>query len=121
MAQLLGRAYIKIGGELLRSEAGAKIDIGGAVRTAVVGSFAVHGYAEKVKESTVECEVALAKGESVARFRDITDASIHFECDTGQVFVVRNAWLADPPVITEGEGGKIPLKFVGPPAEEQTT
>jgi len=117
--QHIGRAFIKVDGDLLRSETGAKIDLGGAVRTPVVGT-AVHGYAETVKEAMVECEVSVAKGESMARLRDITDATVTFEADTGQSWVIRNAWLAEPPVITDGEGGKVPLKFVGPPAEELT-
>lgn len=119
MGQVLGRAFIKAGGELLRTESGAKIDLGGIVRTAVMGAAGVHGYAEKIKEATLECEVVLAAGDSLEKFRKMTDITVTFECDSGQVYVIRNAWCQDPPVITEGEGGKIPLKFIGPQAEEQ--
>lgn len=118
MAQLLGRAFIKTNGELLRSNDGAKVDLGGAVRNPVVGSHSVHGFAEKVKEATVECEINLAVGDTLEGLRNITDATITFECDTGQRYIVRQAFLTEPPVITEGEGGKIPLKFAGQPAEE---
>lgn len=116
--QLLGRAYIKVDGALLRSNNGAKIDLGGVVRDPVVGNQ-VHGYAEKVKEATVECEISLGKGDSMESIRNISDASITFECDTGQTYLVRHAFLTDTPVITEGEGGKIALKFAGQPALEQ--
>lgn len=115
--QLLGRAFIKVDGALLRSNAGAKIDLGGFVREPVIGNQ-VHGYAEKVKEASVECEVSLAVGDSLETTRNITDATITFECDTGQVYVVKHAFLMEPPIITEGEGGKIALKFAGEPAEE---
>lgn len=118
MAQLLGTAYIKTDGDLLRSNPGAKIDLGGPVRDAVVGAGTVHGYTEKTKEATVECEISLAKGDSLAAIRNITNATVTFECDTGQVFIVRHAFLTEPPVVSEGEGGKIPLKFAGMPAEE---
>lgn len=118
MSQLLGRAWIKVDGDLLRSNDGAKIDLGGPVRDPVVGSHSVHGYAEKIKEATVECEISLAKGDSLETIRNITDAIITFECDSGQTYVVRQAFLTEPPVITEGEGGKVPLKFAGQPAEE---
>lgn len=117
MAQLLGRAFIKVDGELLRSNTGAKIDLGGAVRGAVIGN-AVHGFAESIKESMVECEISLAKGDSLEALRNTSNATITFECDTGQTYIVRGAWLTDPPVVTEGEGGKIALKFAGQPAEE---
>lgn len=116
MAQLLGRAYVKIDGAVLRSNTGAKLDVGGVVRSAVVGNQ-VHGYAESVKEATVECEISLAKGDSLEGLRNTAGATITFECDTGQTYVVRDAWLQDPPVMTEGEGGKIPLTFGGQPAE----
>lgn len=118
MAKLLGWAFINVGGQRLRSMAGAKIDLGGVVREPVVGSSRVHGYSEKVKEATVECEIALAAGDSLNTIRSITDANIIFECDTGQCYTVRQAFLTDPPVVTEGEGGKIALKFAGQPAEE---
>ncbi len=118
MAQLLGRAFIKLDGDLLRSNDGAKIDLGGAVRDPVVGSHTVHGYAEKIKEATVECEISLAKGDSLEPLRNTTDATITFECDSGQTYIVREAFLMEPPVVSEGDGGKIPLKFAGQPAEE---
>lgn len=115
--QLLGRAFLKVDNLLLRSNQGAKIDIGGFVREPVVGNQ-VHGFSEKVKESSIECEVSLARGDSLETLRNITDATITFECDTGQTYVVRHAFITDTPVITEGEGGKIGLKFAGEPAEE---
>lgn len=117
MSQLLGRAYIKVDGDLLRSNTGAKIDLGGVMRGAVVGNQ-VHGYSESVKEATVECEISLAKGDNLEKIRNIADATVTFECDTGQTYIVRQAFLTEPPVVTEGEGGKIALKFAGQPAEE---
>lgn len=117
--QVLGKAYIKANGELLRSETGAKIDLGGVNRNVVKGAAGVHGFAEETMESTVECTIALATGDTLEKFRAMKDVTITFECDTGQVYVVRNAWLAVPPVLTEGQGGQVPLKFFGPPAEEQ--
>jgi len=116
MAQLLGRAYIKVDGDTLRSNTGASLDVGGPVRNAVVGN-AVHGYAETIKEAVVECEISLAKGDVIDGLRSTTASTITFECDTGQVYVVRDAWLQDPPKMTDGEGGKIPLTFGGQPAE----
>lgn len=117
MAQLLGRAYIKVDGALLRTNTGAKIDLGGTMRSAVVGN-AVHGYAESIKQSSLECEISLAAGDSLESYRNVKDATITFEADTGQVYVIRNAWLTEPPVVNDSEGGKIALKFEGQPAEE---
>lgn len=118
MAKLLGWAFINVGGQRLRSMPGAKIDLGGVSRKPVLGSSRLHGHSEEVKEATVECEIALAAGDSLNAIRNIVDTTVIFECDTGQRYTVRQAFLMDPPVITEGEGGKIGLKFAGQPAEE---
>lgn len=117
--QRLGKAYIKVDGNLLETMPGASIDIGGVTRNPVVGSNSVHGYAEQVKPSEVDCEISFGPADSLASIAGWNDVTIIFECDTGQVYGVRNAWLVDPPKLTEGEGGKVPLKFNGPPAQEQ--
>lgn len=116
--QRLGKAFVKSNGSLFESLPGAKIDIGGVTRNPVVGSNSVHGYAEQVKEATVECEISFGPDTRLVEIAAMSDVTINFECDTGQVYVVRNAWLVEPPVLTEGEGGKVPLKFAGPPADE---
>lgn len=115
--QRLGKAYIKADGNLLETMPGAKIDIGGVTRNPVVGTNTV-GYAEQTKEAMVECEISVGPDTSLIKLAAIRDATINFECDTGQVYIIRNAFLVEPPVMTEGEGGKVPLKFAGPPAEE---
>ncbi len=116
--QMFGIAFVKFDGEMLRSNPGAKIDLGGKERAPVVGSSVVHGYTEKLKPATVECELSLAKGDTLEKIRNAVDVTITFECDTGQTYIVRHAFLTDTLQITEGEGGKIPAKFAGQPAEE---
>ena len=116
MSMRLGVAKIKIDGNLLESLPGAKIDLGGMERTAVTGSFSVHGYAEKIKPAQVECEISLGPDTDLEKLADIVGATIQFECDTGQTYVVSNAFNVVTAVITEGEGGKIPMMFQGDPA-----
>lgn len=116
---LFGKAYIKTDGTLLRSLDGAKLDLGGNYHTAVKGSHTVHGHTSKIKESMLECEIVLAQGDSLESIRNINDATVTFECDSGQTYVVRGAALAETLSITEGDdGGKIPVKLTGQPAEE---
>lgn len=117
--KLIGRAFITVAGNRVRSEPGATCDIGGVTRTTIVGDNGIDGFAETPKQSVVECSISVGAGESVAQYREISDTTITFECDTGQTYVIRNAWLTEPPVITGQEGGKVSLKFEGPPAEEQ--
>lgn len=114
----LGVVHIRVNGGLLDSEPGASIDIGGAVRTPVLGDGRVIGYSESVKEAVIECVISVGQGTSLAALRDIAGAVATFECDTGQVYTVTNATLADPPKATAGEGGKVPIKLFGDPAIE---
>jgi len=117
MAKLLGRAWVRYNGKLLRSNEGAKIDLGGTARETVTGAAEVHGHFAKTMPGRVECEIPLAKGDSPEELRDIEDATITFECDTGQTYIIRNAASLTPPVITAGGGGAIPVVFEGQPAE----
>jgi hypothetical protein len=117
MAQTLGRATIKYDGKALRTEKGAKINTGGVSRKVIEGDQ-VHGYAEETKAPFVECEVNLAKGDSLVDLNKITAATVTFEADTGQTWVLKDAWLEEPVEATAGDGGKIKLKFVGMSCEE---
>lgn len=112
-------AYIKVDGELLRSLPGAKLDLGGRVRASVVGASEVHGYSEQIKPAMLECEISLVEGFSLEKLRNITNATVTFEADTGQRYVVRSAFTTETLNITAGEGGKVALKMEGQPAEEQ--
>lgn len=114
----LGKAFIKVNGALMESMAGAKLDIGGVTRTSVVGANAVHGYAEQVKQARLECEISVGPETKLLDIAKFSGETITFECDTGQVFAIRGGWLVDTLVLTEGEGGKVPLVFEGPPAEQ---
>lgn len=115
--QKFGRAFIKTDGSLLETMPGAKIDIGGVARKEVVGSHG-GGFAEEHKLATLDCEIMMGPETSLAAIGAIDDATVTFECDTGQIYVMRNAWVAETPAATEGEGGKVPVKFQSEPAEE---
>lgn len=117
MGQRLGRVFIKVNGQLLESMPGASLDIGGVNRNVVKGNT-VQGFAEEVHESMIECEVSVDKNSRPHDWAKWADVSLTFECDTGQCFIVRNAFLTEPPKMTGGEGGKVPLKFKGPPADQ---
>ena len=116
MGRLVGRIWIKTNGNLLRSNEGAQIDLGGAVRESVSGSHTVHGFHETIRPGKVECEVSVTAGDNPEDFRDITDATLTCELDTGQTYIIRDAFLTEPPVIKEG-GGQVALVFEGQPAE----
>jgi hypothetical protein len=115
--RVLGRATIKFDGRVLLTNKGAKLNTGGVERKTVEGDV-VHGYAEEVKAPFVECEVSVTKDTSLMEYNNITDATVTFECDTGQIYVLRNAWSEKPSEATGGDGGKVPLRLVGMSCEE---
>lgn len=113
----IGKAYIKVDGKLLDSLPGAKIDIGGVTRKTVTGSHNV-GFSEENKPSKIECEIMFDASTSLRQIADISDATVTFECDTGQIYVVRNAWVSETLTLNETEGGKVAVVIEGPAAEE---
>lgn len=117
MSQRFGKAFIKLGSDLLESMPGAKLDLGGVTRSPVNGSNKHLGFSEAVKEGMLECEISVGKDTKIEELAKTTNATVIFECDTGQKYMVREAFLTEPPVMTEGDGGKTSLKFAGHPAE----
>ena len=112
------KAYIKADGAMLETLPGAKLDIGGNERAVVVGSNRIHGYSETIKPSVLTCEISLMQGTSLAKLQNIVAATVTYEADTGQTFVMRNAFVTKTLSVTAGEGGKVALEFNGDPAEE---
>mgnify|MGYP002622692294 CR=1 FL=1 len=116
--QVTGRAFIKHNGQLFRSQNGAKLMYGNNERTTVIGDNGVHGFTEKPGEPKIECTVSHTAETSLEELAAITDASITFETDTGKVYIVRNAWLANSLELTANENGELPLEFAGMSCEE---
>lgn len=118
MAKIFGRAFIRVNGATLASMPGSgKIDPGGVERSPVVGDSGFLGYTEKPVHGEVECDIAVDANTDIGALNKTTDASITFECDSGQVFVMRNASLATPVKAQSGDG-KASVKFIGSPAEQ---
>jgi hypothetical protein len=112
VAQVLGRAAIKYNGKILLTDKGAKLNLGGVERKPIVGDR-VHGFAEETKEPSIECVISLTKDTDLEEIKNLTDCTVTFEADTGQTWILKNAWSNTPPEITAGEGGKVPVKFHG--------
>lgn len=112
------RAQIKVNGGLLETLPGLKLKLGGNKRSPVVGNRGLIGYSEATEPAELDCEIALTPGTSLAQLRDITDATLTYEADTGQTYVVRNAFVTEAIEVSAGDGGKVALKFSGDPAQE---
>ena len=115
--KLTGRIYVRVNGELLLSQEGAKLgNITGVERTAVVGND-VHGYTEKAVVPFIEVPITHTVETKLMEMAKIDEASITFECDSGKVYVLRQAWLANALELEAG-GKPVSLRFEGKKVEE---
>ncbi len=111
--QILGRAFIRIDGQTIASLPGsAKMSPGGRERSPVVGDFGFLGYSEKPVHGEIECDIAVSADTDINALNLTTNASITFEADTGQVWIMRGAAVSTPIGVQAGDG-KASVKFIG--------
>lgn len=116
--QRTGRAFVKVNGNLFETMDGAKLmNIPGFERKPVVGTD-VFGFTEGAAAPEIQAEFAHGSGLSVTDLYAIVDGTITFECDSGPVFILRNAWTAKVSDLTGGQG-KLGVTFNGKKCEEQ--
>jgi hypothetical protein len=114
MSQVTGIVKVYLNGTLQRSKEGAKLTLGGYERTAQVG-HSVYGYSEKVAPSQIEFTLAHTADADLEEIAAMVDATVRFECDTGVVYMVNNAFTTKPPELTGGEGD-VAIEMQGEPA-----
>ncbi|GAA5783939.1 Mu-like prophage FluMu tail tube protein [Chitiniphilus shinanonensis] len=110
--QFAGRVFVNIDGVRLRSKSGAKLNIGGVERTPVETDLGTVGYTEKTKTPTVECTIILARDTDLVALGALADVTLVFETDIGVSYVLKDAFVTEPPEFTGGEG-EVSLKFAG--------
>lgn len=122
MSKRFGIAYIKVTGHgLLATMPGAQLEMGGVERTPVMQGSKLIGFSEQGMPARVTCEISVGADDYVAEIARIVNETVTFECDTGNTYVVANAFCAKPPVL-KGAGssgdGNYTLELVGSPAVE---
>jgi hypothetical protein len=115
--QIVKQARVKIDGALLETAGDTKLEIGGPKRESVVGDYQAGAYQESTEPSKVEVNILYKEASELASYRNITDATITIEYDTGATWVVRGGYYADVASINQSDG-KASLVFMGQPAEE---
>jgi hypothetical protein len=115
--RVLGQARIKYDGTTLDTDGEATLDIGGTTREAVTGDYEAGAFREATAPSKLECSILLKSGVRLTDLRRIDNATVTFEADTGQTYIIRNAYVAEA-ITLSGSDGKAKLVFQGPPAEE---
>ena len=115
--QVVGQARIKVDGDTLDTDGDSTLELGGPAREAVRGDYQAGGFTEKTAESKLTTKILVKGATRLGALRDIDNATITFEADTGQRFVIRNAYVADVISLSTSDG-KADVVFQGPPAEE---
>jgi len=103
MAQLTGRALIRVDGAELRSEPDATLDIGGVKRDPKAGAYHID-YTEELAPPVLECKVHNTPTTSLLALQNITNATVVYICDNGPRYILRDAFVTDPPKLSAKEG-----------------
>lgn len=118
MAQALGIIDLIWKGTKIPLEKGATFNKGGMRNTPVVVGRQVHR-SQEFMQSTIKGVTVLLAGQRLTDLLgDGTEGEAQVKCDTGQNFLVPDAFLTAIPDVTGGEGGKIGLEFAGSEALE---
>lgn len=115
--RVAGQARVKVDGDLLDTDGTTSIELGGPKRESVTGDYQAGAFRQSEEPSKVEATILVKGGTSLASLRGIDNATVTLETDTGQTFIVRNAYVADVISFNTSEG-KAKVVFQGPPAEE---
>lgn len=113
--KLTGIVTVKVNGSPLRSKPGASLKVGGKIKKAESDANGFIGHSvEEIKPAEVKCTLLHAGDTDLITLQNIEDATVIFETDTGQSYLVRSA-------ATEGEvemkGKEVDITFTGQPAE----
>jgi len=113
MTQVLGIIDIIWRGRNIPVEKGAKFRIGGLKNNPVTYGRKV-GRAQEYQGSMVTATTNLERGQRLGNLLDSGEGELQVRCDTGQTYVLKDAFLSgDRPETTGGEGGKIELNWEG--------
>ena len=107
--QLTGKATIRVDGSILAAEDGATLNPGGANRTPESHGGEAH-YVEQEVPPTLEVSILHGADTDIIALSAITEATVMFECDTGQTFILRGAFTTEP-VTLDASAGKAALKM----------
>lgn len=115
--RVAGQAKVKVDGELLDTDGSTTIELGGPKREAVSGDYQAGAFRQSTEPSKIETTVLLKAATRLVSLQSIDNATVTLETDTGQTWIIRNAYVAEVISFNASEG-KAKLVFQGPPAEE---
>ncbi len=115
--KVIGQAIITIDGERMPTDGQTTLDIGGVTRNSVTGDFDAGSFNETPRPAQLNISLLVKQGRSLAQIRAIDNATVTIRFDTGQTYVMRNAYTSEASTVTSNDG-KAAVVMMGPPAEE---
>lgn len=110
--QITGAATVRVDGEELLTEVGGTFNPGGFEREAQMGARGVQGFKQTPVAPSITVTVRHTEDTDLVRLSNITDGTVLFETDTGQSWLMRRAFVTEPPELNAGEG-TFDLNFSG--------
>lgn len=89
---------------------GATFDLGGQKRDAVIADTGVVGYTEEPVAPSCDFKVVNTSDVDINVLRQLVDVNISVQDDNGKSWVIKSAWMAEPPQLN---GGEISCKMQG--------
>ena len=117
MTQTVGIIDAIWNGQKIPLEKGATFNPGGRKNNTIIAGRQVFR-SQEVVASKLDGTTVLARGQRLADVVPDGEGELQVICDTGQVFVVPDAFRTEVPDITGGEGGKVKIVWNGSPATE---
>lgn len=112
-----GIIQVQTGGVIQDAKGNFTYNLGAAMRSAVVGSDAVHGYMEKPQVAFIEGELTDRGDLDLRALVTAKDITVTLTLANGKVITLRDAWFA-----AEGTGnseeGNIGVRWEGKSADE---
>nr|WP_321266782.1 phage tail tube protein [Alcaligenes faecalis] len=102
-AKVTGIATIRVDGQEFPTERGATLNPGGVTRTAKMAGRRVY-YNEEPVPPTIQSTVLHTEDMDLLDIGRITNATVLFECDNGQDYLLTGAFTTETGELNSGEG-----------------
>ena len=102
--QITGKAIIRVDGREWRTEDGASLNVGGVKRNPKAGGGKVHGYNEETVPPQLDCTLFHTREDDLTALGGLDNVTVIFETDTGDSYVLREAFVLEPAQLESKEG-----------------
>lgn len=110
MAQALGLISAIWQGQKLTIEKGGTFENGGLIQKPVINGQQVD-YANEMKAGKANVTMRLLRGQALAGVFIGSQGELQLQCDTGQTYIVPDAFITNTMNWTAGDGGKVKVEW----------